>query len=386
MNRETNMQSQECHRCHIRADTAKILPLWDGHSYCEACLKDYSRALHAAAFSGVELKETMPFNWWAVLGHSFLFFWLSATLTFGNLLFWFAFRKGGWGEAFETVAVAQLFFVPFCVLYGLANTWGCNLGRPTVSVSNGRITIRLGKWRTEYVDLSKVDWFLGSCWQTYFGGQRLYPRAPALLLAFSSDRHQEYRASVGFTEESRQLWIDFLTFINLPRRTAYEHRFAGKWVANVVGVIMLFLGPFAWIRLVQTCQSVFNVLFHDPKLGQNIIVSLCVFGAILAFFYVAALWPWNAHPRGPLRRKCDGQNKQLRALRWGFMSTFGGLTALLTLANNGADWISRIVALLFLWAILGFGCEFLVQRMATTEPIRRIDDELASGVRNGDSL
>ncbi|WP_166828531.1 hypothetical protein [Thalassoroseus pseudoceratinae] len=386
MDREPVRQTNECHRCGASTDVEPILPLWDGHAYCEACLKAHSQTLYSAAKSGLELEETMPFSPWTAFGQSFLFYWLSTNLTFGGLMFWFAFRRAGWEGAVEALLAMQVFFAPMCLLYSVAQALGYRLGRPRVFVNNGHLTIRLGNQRSEYASLSKVEWYLGPSWHTTFGGKKLYPNASALLLVFPGDEYQEYRASVGFTEESRKRWIDFLTFIDLPRRTAWEHRFAWKWVANVAGAAMLFLGPAAWFLGMKSAKPVFTFLFHDPDLAARVLVTIAMFGAFYIFLYVAALWPWNAHPRGPSRKPHDEQQKQHRAVRWGFFLVFGAYTSIYALTANGADWVSRIVAMLFLWTIFGIACDLLARKIATTEPIRRIDDESASGALNGDSL
>lgn len=276
--------------------------------------------------------------------------------------------------------------MPLVLVFTAAHAWGYHMTRPHIALSDGQLLVRLGNTRSIHTKLADVEWFQGRTSQSYYGGKTIYPSEPAVLFVLPNDTDQEYRASVGFTPESRELWTEFLEFIGLPRRTAYERRFAGKWIANVSGGLMLILGPLALGFSVRPCIELLRTLIGRGKLPELLSFQLFVPGAILLIIYVSVLWPWNGHPRGPSSRPPSEQQDRMRKNRWGLVFSCCGVIGLPMLCWRGVPIFDRLVAMTFLAIFSWTASSLIAKREATTEPIRQIDDEPASGTVKVDSL
>lgn len=218
------MQSdQPCKHCSKTVPPESALSLWDGESYCRACVESVLPELADYAGSHGALEETAPFD-----------------------------RRAHWRDAFRMEALCVLFFGVLFVTagYSLSGPAGIVSGigllivicsaqaaiqlpmfvwmgrwmRPTVVVKDGRIECYRGGRRTWYyrsLPLEDAKWRIGKSRQdsglrsTFVRRQDVVlvvlPRA-AGRLSFGSDRY-----ACGWSDRMRRIWIAFLTLAEVPK-------------------------------------------------------------------------------------------------------------------------------------------------------------------------
>lgn len=321
-------QAGRCACCNVEIADSTQVHLWDGRDYCRRCVAEIGDELPDAGKLPRSLTETIPFTGWTVCRRQFLMLWLVTNALFGSIAVAAGWQDGGVMKALLCLGIIQLLFVPVIAVFAWAAAAGFTSQRSTVIVENGELTVRLGIVKSIKCKLRECEWFLGSSSKTNLYEKSSVPGGDALLIALPmKEEFGELTASVGFTEQTRRLWMAFLTLAGVPRRTEYENRARGTILINVCGGILAVLGPVACFFAVKPVRAALMSLTGDMAIAEMLSFQLFIPGCIFALIYVLSFWPWSARKKVRSNLSAKEVKAAGRKMMWGF----GGMALMLAM-------------------------------------------------------
>ena len=218
---------ERCKHCSKPTSAESAMSLWDGESYCEACVHAVSPALVKYAKSHASLEETAPFDprsqWRNALR-------MEALIV---LLFGAFFLAAGYSQQgpIGLAAGAALTVVICSIQAALQLPMFVAMGRralPTVVVRDGQVECFRGGKKAHLcrsVSLREITWRIGKSSQdsglrnTFVQRQRIVllilpclPTKIAQLLSLGKERY-----ACGWSSETMHIWTAFLTLAAVPK-------------------------------------------------------------------------------------------------------------------------------------------------------------------------
>jgi len=231
-------ESSWCKSCSRSQSVDQLLKLWDGHSYCTACVKLKSPRLLTHALSHSCLEDSVPFDQALVRRselRSALKVAMISMLTFaitGHSLY------GPLGIAIGTLLGLLLTAIVFAVQMP-ARMKVARMNRASLRLSEGWLIVTrpLSGLQVECV-LHECRWYLGKIQHdSGLRGTGFYG-APAVVLILPRKHLLQLvreRVACGYEDESREVWLAFLTLAGIRKKWSWRDAWATKGVRNVSG-------------------------------------------------------------------------------------------------------------------------------------------------------
>jgi hypothetical protein len=327
---------------HEAASGSEVIQLWDGRSYDRESLEQFSPSLAAYAAEHAELTETMPHAAWQI-GRKFGVVGATAgTALFGTAFVWAGINQNGAEGAMVGFLISQLLVLPISLVYAASYAYTFHISRPSVTAVNGKLVVRLGSMRVEQFPLRDCEWYAGKLKEMNFLEKIMLPADDAVILVVPGADHEgdERRLAVGYTNEMREVWHDFLDAAGLPRLTAREHRPIGRRMLSTASGAALLLVAFPgsmWLG--KNLEALIRRLGGRADLAEAMGMMCFLPGWFYLLGYVCCLWPWKGLHRIASTRTVEERRKITRyyAFRWSLVGVFFAL-AYGTAWGWGLNW------------------------------------------------
>ncbi len=213
-----------CKRCSKPTPHEDTLLLWDGESYCKACVQAVSPALVEYAGSHDILRETAPLDrrspWLGALRMEIVLYLLA-----GVLLATASYMQNGpLGIVYGLVVATVVCFFQAAIQMPMWVHRG-RLNAPTIIVRDGQIECFRGE-NTERAcqraPLREITWRIGKSRQDSRLRNTCVRRQPVVLLTLPSTSAWtpgllRQRYACGWTPDTMHLWTAFLTLAEVPK-------------------------------------------------------------------------------------------------------------------------------------------------------------------------
>jgi hypothetical protein len=237
------MSTPVCHYCSRPIDTGTPIVLWDGKSYCSACIEAVDPALIEYARTHTDLSETMTaekLRAWRVLtnpqGIGFcLGFLLPLFVAFWVII---AFTQGDERMCAGCCCLGTNFLVWALILFSSGTDYHAALGRlpRTVRLVGGELVVETPSHQWS-IPLAECDWF-----PSYTDANRetcFLLRSPAIIVVHLN---KEY-LPIGLTPEMYRVWYAFFTLSRLPNRGRFPWiRLLAGWTIGIPSGLGLGVG------------------------------------------------------------------------------------------------------------------------------------------------
>ncbi len=211
--------SANCAHCNATLDTADLVRLWDGESYCRDCVEGQLPGLADYAASHQRLEEAAPREVVHQVRQQIVSYFVIGLL-FGVLM------------AIGSYSAYGLLGVLVGILFGMGvaacaaliqipgRIWLARGSVPTVSVENGLVTVDRRLFPQTSLPLKTYRWSFGKSRRDSMLRFTFVDNVDVILLEvparFLSFRPVQ-RVACGWSEDTRKRWAAFLTLAAVPR-------------------------------------------------------------------------------------------------------------------------------------------------------------------------
>lgn len=287
----------------------------------------------------------MPHAAWKVARKFFVLIGGPILSVFGLLAFLAGLSDGGLLQGLWFLATVLLLIGPMILLFTVAHGFGFANKRPSVSVANGQLEVRIGDlWSATY-PLTDCQWCFGDSKQMNLLEKALPLSGPAVLIVLPREEGgQDKLVPVGFSEDTHRRWAAFLTLAGVARRAAWERRLPlWRKALNVFAAVVLLPAAFVGCSALGALSHGAVVrLTGDAGFGQ-VMAMVCICpGAFYVCFLIALVWPWKAMKQVPSRRSLADRRKVQRKLIVGFVTGSAIFVGLPLVLQPGLSPLARL--------------------------------------------
>ena len=220
---------------------------------------------------------------------------------------------------------------------------------------------------SDSADLSECEWWIGDAVYTSITPRGSFLWGTAVLIEYPTTNRglQKHAiASVGFSEETRRIWIGVLTLSGLSRRTAYESD-KPYAIINLAGLSLCVAIAFGAYFLMRPIQSLMFLSTGNEEVSKLIGTQIFLPGCLYMYGYMVHFWPWDNRE---MVRRTDAAERKRITRRWFWLSVLAGsLVYVQILFWRQIDLEAKSIAITFgliVSLIVGYD---LGHRMATWE-------------------
>ena len=300
----------------LREEAGQI-ELWDGHFYSIDELESHCPELLSHARAHPILEEEAPYSVLRVSLRQFLIAGGAMNLVFGTIAFLAGWQQGGLLEALQYLMAINLLFMPIAIVFVGAAAYALATQRPIMSIAKGEGLLRSGKVASRRIPLNECEWFHGTATYNTIGNTPI-PGGKVILLVMPRKKgdDNENFVAVGYTEEMRRVWADFLSLTGIPHRTAWEKKrhWTTRFAHVIGGLLAIVAGCVVWVYALALIGDLVAARFGGAQFVEALRMIFTVFGCITIALYVATLWPWRALPRVEAQRSSEELQEHRRSL------------------------------------------------------------------------
>ena len=301
-------------------------------------------------------------------------------LLFGGVGFLAGVAKG-FMQGLAGAGVGILIVAPMVLVYAAADAMRYRSTRPTVAVSNGTFSLRLGDESYRECPLLACRWFLGSMSQMDVVRKVPMPSGPAILIVVppTAEEPREEYVAVGYSDQTRAIWKSFLELAGVERRAEWESEWSWKRIVfNVLaGILVLPLAVAGCWGVGWVLRWVAAIMTGSDDFGQ-LLYALSVFPVACGLvLYVAYLRPWERERGSEV--ESDDSRREYHTAIWRivfFLNALCGGLVVLAVAKPTRDWGLGVSGILIVGVIAVVAARGIASVMSGYWPSREEQPEM----------
>lgn len=273
--------------------TSPTIHLWDGKDYDSAALRSVYPDLLAHAERHATLREACPVSARRVVRRAIVIYSSLSILMLAPVTAGIGWASAGWYGVLLGLAVLIAISVFVTAVCAWSEFHTFRRSRPiSVAVRAGRLWVFAADKAARCWRLDHIEWYVGPLSDSTFHGTL----PPDSVIVLCNDREPwlgDERLGVGYTEQTRAVWHQFLSLTGLLRRTAWERRWTLRRVADsVVGYVLL------WAILSIGFLAYRCAVSELPRWGlvggeEQIAAVPLPFLSVFFLVYHVLVWPWH---------------------------------------------------------------------------------------------
>jgi hypothetical protein len=279
-----------------------LVRLWDGRDYDRRWLAVEYPELLAYADGHATLRETCPISAKAVAKAAFVggLVGMNAILILPTTIGVAA--LGDWTTALGAFAVLNGICLLVTLFFTAAHYAGFRRRQLRVAVRSGHVWIYQTNSLTHRSRIDEIEWYFGRFSESSIFEKMWLPRVPVIVLASPHPFNPtgDETLGVGYSEEARTVWQQFLTVAGRTRRTAWEPR---PWTWRRAAQFFIGLGL---IPAILATGAVALMQIKQLLLVMGVQKNLAVLAVMPLLFLTALLllahlghWSWKGLKRVP---------------------------------------------------------------------------------------